>query len=893
MLHSIYLKNTLFMGENIMQKKLIGIFICSLFITSVFSSISVSQNNIGITSIGEKSSTLNLLSPNVEITSPDDGSEVTNPYIVVEGYAASEIYMAYWEWLWEWEDGSQTGEEEIDPTAYYEFSIDIGPLAPGANTITVTFYDVEGVSGSDSVTVYYVPEDNDPPEVVITSPEDGSEFSEPDLEVLGYADDHGGSGVVKLMWTHTWTDGEESDYETFEVPYDNLTFTIPITLYEGENFIEVNAEDKMGNKETDPPVIHVYYHPGEGLLFECLFQPVQTVYPDDPHYGDDLTPWVNPCLWNCSLDMVAGKNTFIFGYPYKERNQIKIKVHNNYNQQKTFSFVFKIYPDNKIVWKSAPVTINAHEKRTFTYGAPLPSNPFQWDYWGDNPKSKDGEVVLYLSPDPPVKPPADYRCEVVTKRMKIKYTHDLYVLFIPFTFKDGPAFPADFNLKNRPTGFDNYLKNNLVPWWNAIYPLREKGLTTDWRVNLKKNISIMRNNKKVWVHDLASYQVLNDTEKLRVQMQLYNIAVLSSMYINYDRVVFMLHPQIINSDGLAIRSGPNGNYKHGVLVSWNMRDCTPAHEIGHTYGLFDNYDWPRDYWGDPGIGYWVNQKIDIPENQATTRDLMGYTNRIFSGDNETWIKKPNFKTLLQRFNEHRDPKVLMISGFIDKNDNVKLNPWYIRNNGFIDVEWGSTGEYLIKAYNKEGVLLDTAGFNVDFMFSQDYIGDLPVDETIFAFRVEYLDDINRIDIVKASTDEIIATRTASLHTPEVKIHSPTPGEQIKPGVYNIQWTGTDQDGDTLFYNVFLSNDSGVHWFPIDVDLHESSCTADFSYLKKGNYMLKVVATDNWNCNEDTVNFGVKKTRNKNRIIGFHTLFLKQFLKYFPILQQLFQQFLEI
>ncbi|RLF35087.1 MAG: hypothetical protein DRM99_05325, partial [Thermoplasmata archaeon] len=234
----------------IMQKKLIGIFICSLFITSVFSSISVGQNNAEITFIDEESSALDLLSPTVEITSPDDGSEVTNPYIVVEGYAASEIYMAYWEWLWEWEDGSQTGEEEIDPTGYYEFSIDIGPLAPGANTITVTFYDVEGGSGSDSVTVYYVPEDNDPPEVAITYPEDGMVFSEADITLLGYGSDN--VGITAIGYKQEWEGGSsDTDAQDVDPPVEYMDFERDVTLHEGWNRLTVYMYDAAGNKGYD------------------------------------------------------------------------------------------------------------------------------------------------------------------------------------------------------------------------------------------------------------------------------------------------------------------------------------------------------------------------------------------------------------------------------------------------------------------------------------------------------------------------------------------------------------------------------------------------------------------------------------------------------------------
>jgi len=136
-----------------MKKKMIGIILCLVMTLAALNSVSYAQ-------IASKKTSALFQNPYVEITSPEDGAEVTNPYIVVEGYAASEIYMNYWEWLWEWEDGSQTGGEEIDPVGYYQFSIDIEPLAVGENTITVTFYDVEGGYGSDDVTIYFTEECN-------------------------------------------------------------------------------------------------------------------------------------------------------------------------------------------------------------------------------------------------------------------------------------------------------------------------------------------------------------------------------------------------------------------------------------------------------------------------------------------------------------------------------------------------------------------------------------------------------------------------------------------------------------------------------------------------------------------------------------------------------------
>ncbi|MDG6229081.1 MAG: hypothetical protein QCH96_03855, partial [Candidatus Thermoplasmatota archaeon] len=444
------------------------------------------------------------------------------------------------------------------------------------------------------------------------------------------------------LWVDVRTMPVGSTFTPCHCEYGSVTSIFswrPTTEQEGRYLIIFLIGETCGYYRYLLPIEVVVTYQQEGLRFECLYQPVQTVYPDDPLYGNDMTAWINPCVWNCSLDMVAGKNTYIFGYPYAKRNQIEIMVHNNYNQQKTFSFVFKIYPDNKIIWTSDPVTMNPKEKRTFTYPAPLPNQPFQWDHWGDTPKVEEGELILYLSPDPPVKPPADCRCEQITVHADVKYTHDLSVLFLPFTFKDGPALPADLANIASATAFDTWRWNTLEPWWNAIYPVRERGLRTyrNWLGNLQKNLSTSSGKT---VSDAASYQTLTRSEQLEIWNQLFTASAALSWMKLYDRIVWLIHPDILHlkktgggtdyGNGWAYVSSHTSNNKYGVLVNWSTRTKTAPHEISHTYGLIDCYKHP-DTQSD-AVGYWVNKKIDI----ITMKDLMWRTYPIV----DTWIKKP-------------------------------------------------------------------------------------------------------------------------------------------------------------------------------------------------------------------------------------------------------------
>ncbi len=639
------------------------------------------------------------------------------------------------------------------------------------------------------------------------------------------------------------------------------------------------------------------------LVINATFQPVQVVYQDDPKYGDDMDT-SKPCMLKAGLDMVAGKNTYLFGYPYENRSWINITVCNNrFEFDASFVFTKNISGEEDIVineTKVVPIKMGTH---VYSFKAPRPGKPFQWDVWAGNEQSKTGYIVLSMKPDNTLpckgKICSPHKCLKVKLQVRVNKTHNLRVLFLPFTFEDGPAFPPDFTTEAGKKKFNDWIREELRPWWIGIYPVRERGVTPIyWNWNKIENISIWNKSqipwRKVWVHDLASFQALNDSEKNQVWAKFGKLSVLAACYKDmYDRVVFWLPREVVNgSDGLAYPCEPNSNYRYGVMVSWTtwdgkpLRDCTPAHEIGHTYGLDDNYNWSRKYWGDPGIGYWVNIRgRDVLWDQATTRDLMGYTNALWGDKNKTWIKKPNYKDLLQRFTEYDDPEVLLISGFIDNKDNVELNPWYRMDEGHIDIEWGTTGDYIVRAYDNNKALLDETGFNVNFVLSEDYVGEMVVDYTIFAFRVEYLNDLHRIDIIKKSTGEILASRTRSLNSPQVTITKPSSGESIKPGLYEIKWTGTDLDGDDLFYNVYLSDDSDT-WFPLDLEIEEESCTADFSTLQKGDYQLAVLVTDGWNTAEDIVDFSIKKARSRNILVNNP---IWRLINQFPLLRLLLQR----
>jgi len=223
----------------------------------------------------------NSFQPSVIIDSPGNGATFYVRNITVHGFAyasSSECRLYYWEDTWTWKGGSITNSSYFEPVDVVEFWIHIHGLSLGWNNILVTFYDNCGMYGSAQITVYY--EDIAAPEVAITYPSDESIFTEQYVEVEGYIDDHWGSGITQLEWVKTLEYGQEGDFETYDIPLNKLTFSIPITLSSGKNFITVVAIDAANNsgyytvevtcevKDEQPPTVTITTPLDESVVYD-------------------------------------------------------------------------------------------------------------------------------------------------------------------------------------------------------------------------------------------------------------------------------------------------------------------------------------------------------------------------------------------------------------------------------------------------------------------------------------------------------------------------------------------------------------------------------------------------------------------------------------------------
>jgi len=130
--------------------------------------------------------TLDTVPPEIIISSPEEGALVNDPAITVE----------------------YTSDGEVKTKDFI--------LSEGANTLTIIEEDLAGNSAAESVDITL---DTIPPEIIITSPEEGALFSDPDL--------------------------------TVEYTSDGEAKTKDFTLEEGTNTLTITEEDLAGNSSTE------------------------------------------------------------------------------------------------------------------------------------------------------------------------------------------------------------------------------------------------------------------------------------------------------------------------------------------------------------------------------------------------------------------------------------------------------------------------------------------------------------------------------------------------------------------------------------------------------------------------------------------------------------------
>jgi hypothetical protein len=319
----------------------------------------------------------------------------------------------------------------------------------------------------------------------------------------------------------------------------------------------------------------------------------------------------------------------------------------------------------------------------------------------------------------------------------------------------------------------------------------------------------------------------------------------------YDRVVGVANASWLGWDDSDLFKGSNGltgeyfsltslgmvHYTSAMVK--NSNQGTVAHEIGHTYGLGDDYSGGSDGAGteicETGSGYWV-----VRGEERTNLETF-----MHAGFADRWVDDTDYNLLMNLF-VMADPEILHLDGVIFRNGSAELSEQlYHLSQGEAGMKAGSVGNYYIALIDDLGNTLSRVGFNVTFQVLSDPPRE--VDEEYFSLTVEWASGTRVIQLQNAS-GSVLAARNVSLNPPTVTVTSPDGGETFTPGTdHTITWSAEDPDGDTLTYDVFISNGADLKPVAIATGLDQTSLTYDFADLPGGNqYLIHVIANDGVN-----------------------------------------------
>jgi hypothetical protein len=360
-----------------------------------------------------------------------------------------------------------------------------------------------------------------------------------------------------------------------------------------------------------------------------------------------------------------------------------------------------------------------------------------------------------------------------------------------------------------------------------------------------------------------------------------------------------------------------------VISKFLTNDDLVAHELGHTYYLWHPHD--------------LGPAVFTAESYFVKRQEYGVTMDTFMSyrDDPTWIDKGRYdqnpKTQLLQGTYHypgdpvigilpkdvylsvptwswnlmdqltEDPPTyscIMVHGLLRDDGTLTLNNSWYKIVAVPDTPQQVIGgtqneeQYYILFINDNQQVISTFPFKASFNYvthndKTDELEDAVTKTVPFIFNIPELEGTRLIQIQNAD-GMVLAEREVTLNHPIVQVNHPNGGEEFKVGdIINIKWEGHDQDQDTLKYTLAFSNDSGENWIPMAFDIIETSFEWNTFDQNKGEYLIKVIASDGVNIGEDISDgsFTLPKSKQFIHYFPFLSWFFDRFPNLFPILRQ--------
>jgi hypothetical protein len=310
-----------------------------------------------------------------------------------------------------------------------------------------------------------------------------------------------------------------------------------------------------------------------------------------------------------------------------------------------------------------------------------------------------------------------------------------------------------------------------------------------------------------------------------------------------------------------------------VLIRYNAPDYVLAHEIGHSYGLYQSWagvTGEEQYDAFPTLGFPVHgyvlkdeQVFFIPESWdeepewnplvttlkhgtmeikvyryndwrgafagkiATNLEIYDLMGNAQGGGTQAWTIYPTYKHLLGKLSDPPMQDALLVSGGIFENGTAILNP-PAQTQAVLNLT-ESDGDYELRLVTSAGEVRYSVRFGESGKAAP------------FVFRLPLKPGIAKL-LLLDKNGKTIAEAIRSPHRPTVQ----TLAVDKRGEILNIKWKAEDIDGDTLIYRLSYSCDGGL-WIPISAGMNRTEFELGTADLPGGrNCTVKVIVSDGFN-----------------------------------------------
>ncbi len=288
-----------------------------------------------------------------------------------------------------------------------------------------------------------------------------------------------------------------------------------------------------------------------------------------------------------------------------------------------------------------------------------------------------------------------------------------------------------------------------------------------------------------------------------------------------------------------------------------------AHEVGHLLGLGDTYASDRAYEireinprradatrngnrVEAGAYHFWDQVFEVDGDQYQMIDLMG--NASFCWYDKVTLRylqdaflpvasggsRPQLGLLSPARAEMAAEDLILVRGVADPDGSVELSPFYTLRAAGLRSAVGS-GRYSVATLDGGGTPIDTVRFEPVF-FVPNLGGEVPVP---FEAALPLGAGVRRVKVQRDQTT--VAEVELAANAPSVALDALPNGSL--GGSLQVDWSGSDADGDSLLYSLFYSPDGSVK-MPIVIETAATSAVWTVDDFPSGPApVLVVVASD--------------------------------------------------